>query len=239
MKISGCFLNFTATIFLCLSLFAAKSLQAQEASKESSSASGPKIFGEFTFTTNYMEQAISNSNNSYAVQPALGYQWPTAQIGIRSSNVQFPDNGESLNLRPYAWYQFIFAASVDLKVRYDLNMYFASNSRNGDIFRADLNLFTHHLIVENNSNWYGTGTAAYWLAYGHSWPTPWGIEYKLEAGYLMGNATNYSSYFGIQNGFGYKYGDFYYELLGSFNSNADQFSHMADPAIWLEISTKF
>ncbi len=228
-------------IFFILVTAMAMSVSAQESkdSANTTALSAARFFGTFEVTSNYMNEAISQTNNSFAVQPTLGYVWPHAQIGIFTSNVQYPDNGESLNVRPFAWYMFVFGSGVELKAQYNLDMYFASNQRNGNIFRLDMNVHGQHGIIEQNANWYGTGQSGYWLAYQRSWQIPWSLEYKLEAGYLLSNASTYTSYFGVQTGLGYKYQDFNYELLTNFNSNAGQFAGTAAMAFWLTLTTKF
>jgi uncharacterized protein (TIGR02001 family) len=229
----------TLLFFACLftSLVFTQQALAEDSSSSQSSA---KIFGEFSLTTNYIEQGVSSSNNSFAMLPVVGYLWSHAQLGIMGSNVQFPDNAESLNLRPFGWYDFTFSAGVDLKVRYDMNMYFASSSRNGNLYTLDLNISTHHIILQENTNWYGTSSMGYWLAYAHDWKAFWDLDYKVELGYELLNTPSYNSYFAGKAGFGYKYSDFNFALMASANSNSSQFlNNTGNPTVFFQVTTRF
>jgi len=199
-----------------------------------------KLYGEIALTTDSIEHGISTSENSVALQPEIGYQWAQARLGLFGSNVQYPSNTESLNLRPTAWYRILINANIDLKAEYQLDTYFKSANRNGNILIGDLNLFTHHIIVEQDSNWYATGTPAYWLAYVKSWKTFWDLDYELTAGYMLVNASAYNSYLDVVTGFAYKINEVWTELLLNYNSNASQFTDgIATPALFLRLSVKF
>jgi hypothetical protein len=200
----------------------------------------PRVFGEISITTNEIERGISVTNNSFGMMPSFGYQWAHAELGLYGSNVQYPDNLENLNLRPFAWFDFVFSPTVDLKARYDMNAYFPSVLRNGNLYTLDLNIQNHHVVAVQDTNWYGTTTIAYWLGYVHRWNAFGDVDYKVDLGYQMVYSINYQSFFAGQVGFAYKYSDFDLSLMFAANSNSTQFlNNTANPALFFEISTKF
>jgi hypothetical protein len=200
----------------------------------------PKLFGEFKLTSNFVEHGVSFSNSSWAMQPSLGYQWLNARVGLWGSNVQFPGSTESLNLRLFAWYKIIFSGGNDLKIRLDMNKYFASSSRNAEVVTFDLNMTSDHFVVESNPNWFGTMYRGLWLGYERDWKVFWGLDYKLSTGYTMIESGPYSSYFDTKTGFGYKYSDIYYELLMNFNSGGGQFRNgIGDLAFFFQFGAQF
>jgi len=233
-------------IFVLLVLnFTCRRAHAQEVpagaqNQQQVSTNAPKLFGEFKLTTNFVEHGLSYSNNSMAMQPELGYQWLNAKVGLWGSNVQFPGTTESLNLRLYAWYRILFAGGNDLKIRVDVSKFFAANNRNAEIVQFDLNMSTHHFVIDSNPNWFGSGARGTWLGYEKDWKVFWGLDYKLSTGYTMISGGPYSSFFDAKTGFGYKYSDLYYEFLLNFNSGSGQFSGgIADLAFLFQFGAKF
>lgn len=241
----NCIKSFITSAFLVSILtFSSLIVYAQEAKKEEGSGAGSAttahMYGEFALTTNYIYQGISESNGSFAMQPEAGYLFPRAKIGLWGSNVQYPTNTESLNLRPFVWYDIAFTSNIDLKFKYDMSMYFRANDRNANIIRLDFNYTGHHVIVENNSNWFGTGKPSYWLAYGHQMKAFWDVDFKFEGGMQYMSSPAYSTYIAAMAGLGYKYVDIYYDLMFSYNMNSGQFANgIADPSIYLKLTAKF
>jgi hypothetical protein len=229
-----------AILILILLNFTCRRGHAQETTeKQDAPANVPKMFGQFTLTTNYIDKGVSLSNNSFAMQLDGGYRWATGQIGIWGSNVQFPaTNGENLNLRIYGWYSIVFTADSDLKIRLETSKFTPSNVRNTDIVTFDLNMESHHVIIQSDPNWFGCSNT--WLGYQKIWPAFWNLDYNLRTGYNMLSNGPLGSYFDVRTGFGFKYQDIYYELLMNYNSGGGQFPGGTGAlAVFMQLSARF
>jgi hypothetical protein len=232
-------------------IFSPKQIIAQEAKQDSQdskskdntgvgSSTTAHMYGEFTLTTNYVNEGISETNSSFGMQPEAGYAFPRAKIGLWGSNVQFPTNTESLNLRPFGWYDIVFGSNIDLKAKFVMSMYFRSNDRNANIFSLDFNYLTHHIIIENTSNWFGTGQGSYWIAYSREFKAFWDVDFKFEGGMQYMSSPLYSPYLAAKGGLGYKYIDLYYELMLTYNINSSEFPDgIADPSVLFQLTAKF
>jgi uncharacterized protein (TIGR02001 family) len=231
---------FKISIFVLLISFA--NLQsagaAEKSSSESATSAGPHIYSNITLTTDSIEEGLTTTADSLAVQPELGYRGNTWKAGVWGSNVAYPDNAESLDLRPLTAVDIRMGAATVLSMQAQADFYSKGNSRNGYSGRLDLAISGHHAILQYDTNFYGTSTSDLWLAYAKNWKMFWDLEYALELGYMNVNSSLYNSYFGVKTGIVYPLKDFKTSLLASFNSGASQFNQTTTP-VYLVISASF
>jgi hypothetical protein len=208
------------------------------AASSSSSSAGPRIYSRIVFTTDSIDEGISTSSDSYAVQPELGYKGNTWKVGIFGSNCQYPSNSESLDLRPLAGADVKLAASTTLHAQAQYDIFSKSSVRNGYSFVADFEIVGHHAILREDSNFFGTGTSDFWLAYAKSWKAFWDFDYEFEAGYMMVTATNYQNYLAATTGLAYKLKDLRIDFLFAYNGGASQFNESSTPFL-VKLSAAF
>lgn len=197
-----------------------------------------RLYGEAGLATNLVENGITQTEKAFAIQSGLGYKWTLFRMGLWGSNVRFAGNDDTLNLRLYAAYKFIFTNNADLNVRYDFNRYFTSGSRDGNIIALDLNLFKQHILLEENSNWEGIAKDRRW-GYSRDFQIPWNLDLTLNGGYNMIDDDNFSNYFDIRTTVSRRYADILYSFTNTFNSGSSQFDGRGDLMFFLGLAAQF
>ena len=221
-------------LFILLSLMSAHAI----AQATGDSLQPGKLFGEATLTTNWVERGITQTDKGYAMQAGLGYRWTYFKTGLWGSNIKLPDTSDSLNLRLYLSYKFVFTNSADLTFRYDLNRYYQGGSRNGSIIGFDLNLFQYHILYERNDSWEGLGAATR-VGFWKEWQVPYNLFVNLNTGYNMIADGSRANYFDAKTLLSYKYADIVYSLGHSYNSQGSQYDGRGNMFIFLQLAAQF
>lgn len=196
------------------------------------------LYGEAGLTTNWIENGVSQTDKGFALQSGLGYKWTQFRTGLWGSNVKFPGSDDTLNLRLYLMYKFVFTNNADLNVRYDFNKYFSAGDRNGSLIGLDLNIFKYHVLLDQNSNFEGGGQSRRW-GFMKDYQIPWNLNLNVNAGYNMVSDAGFTNYFDVKTQATYRYADITYALGNSFNSGSSQFGGRGDIAFFLSLGAQF
>lgn len=197
------------------------------------------LFGEVTLTSNAIERGITQSDKSFALQTGLGYKWTQFRAGLWGSNVKYPDSDDTLNLRVFMDYRFVFTSNADMTARYDFNRYFSAGDRNGAIVGVDLRFFQSHVLYEQFDNWEGTGKTATRWGYMTDWKIPWDLVLGVNAGYNMLKASGLTNYFDVRTKLTYRWADLDLSLGHSYASNSGQFEGRGDMFFFFSAAAKF
>ena len=203
-----------------------------------SSSTGGRLYSSIILTTNAIDEGISTSADGWAIAPEVGYKSSGWKAGVFGTNVQYPDNSESLDLRPLISGEIHFTTEIMVTAQFQFNVYSKSTARNGYSAFLDTAISGHHIVLREDSNFYGTGTADYWLEYHKLWKAFWGLEYYLQLGYLVSSSIYYTSYFAGKTGFEYINQNFSLALLVAYNGGASQFNELSMP-VYLEFMATF
>jgi uncharacterized protein (TIGR02001 family) len=224
-------------IFIVTTLVTATVFAQQKSNVKSD---GKKIYGEANVVSNYVENGVSQSNKSWAIQSGFGYKMGTqARVGLWGSSVNYPGGSESVNLRPYFDVIIEFTPNSSAILKYELNRYFSSSNRDGAIFSLDLNIFNYHVLAHTNDNWEGTGNSSSRFGFQKEFPLAWSLILSAAAGYNQISAEGYNNYFDTRLGLGYKMGDGIFELVNTYNSSASQFNGRGDLAFFILLGVRF
>lgn len=232
-----------AVIFLViLNFFCHRAGAADAAASSSGNKDGfqpGKLFANVLIATNSVEQGITQTESSPAVQTMLGYKWEQFRAGIWGSNVRFTGIDDSINLRLFGAYRFVFTSNADLTIRADLNRYFSAGSRDGMLVSVDLNLFNYHVLYDKIDNWEATLSEGTRYGFFKEFTLPLEILLGTGAGYNMVSAEGYSNFFDLRLSLGYNLAGLRYELIGTYNSGTSQFGSRAGPFLFVNFSASF
>lgn len=198
-----------------------------------------KLFARVAIGTNLVERGLTQTESSPAVQATLGYKWEQFRVGLWGSNVKFTDSQDSVNLRLFAAYKFIFTSNADLTVNYNLNRYYNDGFRNGTITGLDLNMFTYHVHYDRVENWEGTTADATRYGFSKEFEIATDFTVGTGIGYNMLNVEDMTNYFDLELSAGYQLAGLKYELVGTYNSGARQFGSRGGPFLFLNFSATF
>lgn len=198
-----------------------------------------KLFARVSIGTNHVELGVTQTESSPSVQALLGYKWEQFRIGLWGSNVKFGTSNESVNLRLFAAYRFIFTSRADLTVRYDMNKYYNSSTRDGSITGLDLNLFDYHVKYDKNDNWEGTDSESVRYGFEKEFSVSNGVLLGTGVGYNMVDADSFTNYFDARASLGYTLAEIKCELIGTLTSNSSQFGGHGGPFLFVNFSATF
>ncbi|MBX3016721.1 MAG: TorF family putative porin [Bdellovibrionaceae bacterium] len=224
-------------ILVALSLCCAR-VHAQSTTAKDEFQPG-KLFARVAIATNHVEQGLTQTEGSPVVQTTLGYKWEQFQLGLWGSNVKFTGTDDSVNLRLFAAYRFIFTSNADLTARYDFNRYYNAGTRNGAITGLDLNLFKYHVMYDRIENWEGTGYDSIRYGFEKEWELATDFTMLTGFGYNMLSDPDFSNYFDVVASLGYRLAGLKYEFVGTYNSASGQFGSRAGPFFFLRFSATF
>lgn len=203
-------------------------------------ATGKSLFGTASFMTNYVDKGVTQTDGSWAMQTELGYQFGSVvRMAIWGSNVKYPTNSESLNLRGYINLHLDFTTGFSSELRYSNSRYFQSEDRNGNIVDLDFNIFDYKLLLQQDSNWEGSHTTSTWIAGEKDFSIPWNLIFTPRVGYTQVSASGASSYFDIKLELSYKISDLLLQSAVTYNSSASQFNGRGGTVIYFVAQTHF
>lgn len=218
--------------------FAFLKSHAQQA--KDSKDSGKKLYGEASLTSNHVENGVTQSDKTWAIQSGFGVKLgQVVRVGVWGSSVKFPSNQETVNLRPYIDVKMDFTANAFATAKYHLNRYFASSDRDGTIIAVDINMFGYQVLYANNDNWEGTRASSTWYGFRKEFGLPQGLILTPTIGYSQLAANGATNYFDTRVTLGYKLSDALFELTHTYTSASAQFQGRADMALFLALSVKF
>lgn len=224
-------------ILAVLNFFCARA-HAQSASGKDEFQPG-KLFARVAIATNHVEQGLTQTEGSPSIQATLGYKWEQFRVGLWGTNVKFTDSEDSVNLRLFLAYRFIFTSNADLTVRYDFNRYYNDGYRNGPITGLNLNLFKYHVLYDRVENWEGTGSDVVRYGFEKEWELATDLTLLTGFGYNMLGDSDLSNYFDVVSSLGYQLAGLKYELVGTYNSASSQFGSRGGPFFFLRFSATF
>lgn len=234
------FINASVLTLTALACFAFSSVANAQAAGNKDEFQPGKVFAKIGIGTNLVEHGLTQSDSGPALQSTLGYKWDQFRMGLWGSNVKFKDgDDDTINLRLFAVYKFVFTSNADLSARYDFNRYYNGGHRNGAITGLDLNLYTYHVLYDLIENWEGSEYGLTRYAFSKEWVSPSDVSFELTVGYNMVGVNDLSNFFDVRAGIGAKVAEIKYELIGTYNSNAGQFDGQGDPFIFLNFSASF
>lgn len=222
--------------------FAVNTPAHAQPSSSSGTKSGPgenRVFAEAALLTNSMERGVSQTENSLALQTGFGYQWSQFRLGLWGSNVKRGTTDESLNLRLFGAYKFLISANADLTVKYSLNRYSKSNTRDGAIVAVDLQMFTYHVTYESIENWEGSGVASIRYGFGKEWKFYWDTTLDLNAGYSDNVDTGFANAGDVRLTWKYKYADIVWGLTFTAHSASKEYAGRANPTLYASMGVNF
>lgn len=219
---------------LSLSAFA----QTNSAAKDDEIPPGT-LFGQTNVISNYVEKGLTQTDSGPAIQANVGYKWTLAKAGLWASNVKYSGVSDTVIMRLYGTYDFVFTSNTVLVARLDYAKYSKEGSRDGTIMGLDLNMFGYHVIYEKVTNWEATGSDTARVGARKEFPFLELYNFDVGGGYNMVDAEQYSDYFDLRAGFSYRYGALKLELSGTFASNFQEFQSRAGPFAIFGIEATF
>lgn len=221
---------------------------AQNNNASKSTDNPGKVFAEASLVTNSVERGVSQSDGSLALQTGFGYQWSQFRLGLWGSNVKYPtavtpttipNSDDSLNLRLYGAYKFIISQNADLTVKYALNKYFKTGTRDGAITSVDLQMFTYHVTYESLENWEGSGVASIRYGFGKEFKFYWDTIIDVNAGYSDNVDTGFSNAGDLRASWKYKYADILWGLTFTAHSAGKEYDSRGAPSVYASIGVNF
>lgn len=226
----------SASIFSVL-IFAVPSFAAEENSK--SEFVDGKLYGQTFVVSNYVEKGLTQTDSGPAIQAEVGYKWTQARIGLWASNVKFLNASDTIVMRPFVNYRFLFTDNAHLTLRLDTAKYFNDGSRNGNIFSADLEMFTYHVLYEKVENWEGTDYDNQRIGAKKEFNFYDKFNLNLGAGYNKVDADGHAHYFDARVGINYPYDALKFEVAGTATSNNSEFGSRAGPFLIVSLEARF
>lgn len=210
------FLLIGSAFVLALTLFA-KWAQAQ--ANEGSALS--RLTGEIGVLNNWIDKGVSQTNNSFAMQAALGYRMQNFNFGLWGSNVNF-GGSENLNLRPYLGVDVPLSSTSGFWLRYSFSRYYQGSSRDGGILNLRVKAFDYNVTYEANSKFMGIA-AMNTISLSKEWPLPANFFVEGSLSYHQIAEENYTSYFTIMGDFRYPVREFNVLAGIGYNTKGGQF----------------
>jgi uncharacterized protein (TIGR02001 family) len=233
----GIKLTFLVLGFSILITFTSFNTMAQSKT-DSKSGTGPKLGAEIVLLTNYTDKGLTQTEQEPAGQMAFGLQYTSGFLGIWGSNVKYVGEDNHFNYRIVGNLKFDITAGVDLTANYKYSRYVSDPARNGNIWGFDLNLYTYHVLIENEDNFEAQRKGRYWFAFGKEWPM-WGMFLDTVAGYSMIQADGFTNYFDTRVALRYKWAISSFALVSTVTSTPSQFNGRAKAMFFAELKANF
>lgn len=198
-----------------------------------------KLYGHTFVVNNYVEKGLTQTDSGPAIQAEVGYKWTQARIGLWGSNVKFTDATDTIVLRPFVLYRFLFTDNSNLTLRFDMSKYFNDGRRNGNILSADLDMFSYHVLIEKVENWEGTDSENQRVGVKKEFNFYDKLNLNIGAGYNRVDAEGLSHYFDGRAGINYPYEALKFEIAGTVTSNKTEFGSRAGPFLVLSLEAQF
>lgn len=228
----------TSAIIMVFLQFTCGRVHAQNVG-ESDEITPGKIFADVSIGTNAVEWGLTQTDSSPSMLAQLGYKWTQFKMGLLAANVKFGNSPETMNLRLFLAYKFIFTRNAHLTARYDLNRYFNSSTRDGAITNLNLNTYDYHVTYDRAENWDGRQAANVRWGFYKSFELSNYAAWSLGTGYNLVEIEGLSNYFDVMSSISYTVSELKYELVGSYNSQSAQFDGRGGAFGFLRFSASF
>jgi uncharacterized protein (TIGR02001 family) len=223
--------------FLCVQAVAQSG--PNRAPAQAAAAGGAaRLIGEVEITSNYMEKGLTQSEAGPSLHAGFGYQFTSGRIGLWGSSVKYLNEDAQTNLRPYISFGFQFTPNSRLDFKYAADKYFKAADRDSNVITLDFDMYSYHAILEEDSNFEGTGTKSMWFGFAHEYKIgSYGID--LRAGYSQLSVAGFNNYFDVKAELKYKWDELAFGLGATFNSEASQFGDAGAPAVFVRMLAVF
>jgi uncharacterized protein (TIGR02001 family) len=230
----------TQLIFLTafVSIFTMSINLRAQSKPDSKSTTGPKLGAEIALLSNFVDKGITQTEQEPSGQMSFGLQYTSGFLGFWGSNVKYIGEDNHYNYRLVGNLKFDITSGVDLSASYKYSRYVSDPARNGNIWGFDLNLYSYHVLIENEDNFEAQRKGRYWFAFGKEWPM-WGLFIDTVAGYSLIQAEGYTNYFDTKVAFRYKWAISSFALVSTLTSTPSQFNGRAQAMFFGELQAKF
>lgn len=149
-----------------------------------------RSYAEVELTSNYVEDAYTQTENSVGVVTDIGYKFEQFRVGVRANNVHFDGETAHVTLRPHLAILANFSDISRFFIEYESRMYFADQKRNGAKSSLGYEYDNYRLLYESRANWEGLelSKARVSLAYLYQWDQDFFVDYRL--GYNVAEEVN-------------------------------------------------
>lgn len=207
---------------------------------QSNSSPTYRMDGQVSLLSNYVDYGLTQSNKDPALNAQFWFNWgPQFRLGLWGGSVGFKDSSSHFLLKLNADLKIVFSQNTDLTIKYSDGHYYKPETRNGNILGLHLNLFGYGVRYEQHSNFFGTEDRATSFAFTRTWDVFGSWKWENLLGYMMVKSDSLSNYFWYETYLGIKPGNIYYQIGGSYNSNAAQFNGAGDLAVLVKATVTF
>lgn len=149
-----------------------------------------RSYAEVELTSNYVEDAYTQTENSVGVVTDIGYKFDQFRVGVRANNVHFDGETAHVTLRPHLAILANFSDISRFFIEYESRMYFSDNKRNGSKSSIGYEYDNYRFIYESRANWEGLelSKARVSFAYLHQWDQDLFLDYRF--GYNVAEEVN-------------------------------------------------
>lgn len=199
-----------------------------------------KMSGNATLVTNYLEHAVSQTNNDPALQGSylfnLGSQ---LKLGLWGSNVYYPNEMNHFNLRLVADIKVNFDQDFDAFFSFSNNHFYKSNSRNGNTLNLFVQAYEYLVGLSQESNWEGTRSTSNHFLFGYLWQLNPKVIWQNNIEYNQISTSGYKSYFDFNSSLIASVNPMILKMGLTYNSSANQFDGRGKTYLIFSISTDF
>lgn len=149
-----------------------------------------RSYAEVELTSNYVEDAYTQTENSVGVVTDIGYKFEQFRVGIRANNVHFDGETAHVTIRPHLAILANFSDISRFFIEYESRFYFSDNKRNGAKSTIAFEYDNYRLMYESRDNWEGLELAKARLSFSYlyEWDQDLLLDYRL--GYNMADEVN-------------------------------------------------
>ena len=219
------YIAFIILQLLCLSTFAAD---------EDSGPTKSILSGNVTLSSHYVENGISQSNNSPSLQGAFWFNFgPQFRLGLSGASTSYTASNDHFNLKLVAEIKVIISSSTNLILATGKNQFYSGGERNGNLSGVYFNTGDYRFSNTRITNWEATGESMNRWGFGKTSTTSTGLKWNNEVGYNTSKVSNVHDYFDLRSGLGKMYDKIFLEGAVSFTSNGSDLLGKGDPFIIL------
>ncbi len=199
-----------------------------------------KMDGSAALMTNYMEYGITQTTKDPSLQGTFWFNWgPQFRLGLWGSNTNFENSDTHLHLKVAAEIKVPFSEHAGMTLAYFDHRFYKPETREGNTVELRLTFFDWTIFYEQISNFEGTQTKGSSYGFEKELPVFGNWKWKNTVGYVSVTEPGLNNFFWWETALGIKPGGIFYEVGGTYNSSASQFSGSADPMIFLRATVNF